>query len=163
MRRAASVAMAAVLLTAGLIAQSKPNFTGKWTQSDPDPAAAAAGGGRGRGGMGGWGTNPVISQDATSLTVDYSAAQNPAKFVVKLDGSESKNSTARGGQTMESVSKATWEGNKLVITTSQEFNGNKFETKRELWLEGGNLIVQTTPPAFQGNAATPTKVTYKKS
>jgi hypothetical protein len=161
----ATTTIATVLFAATLFAQSKPNFTGKWTQSDPDPAAAA-GGGRGRGGFGGWGTTPVITQDATTLTVEYTAgAQNPTpqKFVIKLDGSESKNTSTRGGQTTEQISKAAWDGNKLVVTTVAEFQGNKFETKREIWLEGGNLIVQTTLPSFQGGAPTPTKITYKKA
>jgi hypothetical protein len=147
----------------GVSAQAKPNFTGKWVQSDPDPAAAAAGGRGGRGG-GGWGTNPSITQDATSLTVEYmGGGQNPAaqKFTVKLDGSDSKNSQNFGGNAMESVSKAKWDGNKLVITTSQEFNGNKFETTRALSLEGGNLVVETTSAA-RGTPTT-TKVTYKKA
>ena len=74
-------------------------------------------------GGGGWGTSPTITQDATTLTVEYqSGGQNPTpqKFVVKTDGSESKNSVSRGGQTTEQVSKATWDGNKLVVTSAGE-------------------------------------------
>jgi hypothetical protein len=167
MKRLASLTsvIAATVLTAGLMAQGKANFAGKWQQVDPDPAAAAGGGGRGRGG-GGWGQTPTITQDASNLTVEYmGGGQNPTatKFIVKLDGTDSKNSQSFGGNTMESVSKAVWEGSKLVITTTQEFNGNKFETKRALSLEGGNLVIETTSPGRQGGAATTTKVTYKKA
>jgi len=147
------------------MAQAKANFAGKWQQTDPDPAAATGGGGRG-GGRGGWGQTPSITQDATTLTVEYPGfGQNATaqKFVVKLDGSDSKNSQTFGANTMESISKATWEGSKLVITTTQEFNGTKIETKRVLAMEGANLVIETTSPGRQGGAATTTKVTYKKA
>ena len=173
MRRAASIAMAAAIMTAGLMAQGKTNFAGKWTQFDPDPAAAAAagggGGGRGRGMMaGGWGTSPSITQDATTLTVEYAGGgQNPTpqKFVIKLDGTESKNAS-RGG---ESTSKATWEGAKLVITTTTPFNNPqsgeamKIETKRELSLDAsGNLVIVSTTSGMGNAAPTPVTVKYKK-
>jgi len=173
MKRLASLTsiIAAAVFTVGVMAQGKPNFAGKWTQFDPDPAAAAAGGGgRGRGGMmgGGWGTTPSITQDATSLTVEYAGGgQNPTpqKFVIKLDGTESKNA-ARGG---ESTSKATWEGSKLVITTTTPFNNPqsgeamKIETKRELSLDAsGNLVIVSTTSGMGNAAPTPVTMKYKK-
>lgn len=178
MKRLASLTaiIAATVFTVGLMAQGKANFAGKWQQFDPDPAAAAGGGGggggRGRGGMGGgWGQTPAITQDATTLTVEYPGfGQNatPQKFVVKLDGTESKNAT-RGG---ESTSKATWEGSKLVINTTTPFNNPqsgeamKIETKRELSLDAsGNLVITSTTSGMGGGGQAPTPVTvkYKKA
>ena len=163
MRRTASAAIVALLVTAGLIAQAKTNFTGKWTQSDPDPSAP---GGRGRAPAGGWGLAPTITQDATTLTVDYNTGPPTpaqAKFVIKLDGSESKNSTPRGIQSIETVSKAAWQDNKLVVTTTQNLNGSPFETKRILSLEGGNLVIETSFTNPLTGTATTNKVTYKKA
>ena len=44
------------------------------------------------------GMENTITQDATTLTVEYRQGQNPVKLVYKLDGSESKNKVqGRGG------------------------------------------------------------------
>src|SRR5262245_5938898 len=102
---ALSIAMA-VLLAVSVTAQTRPDFSGRWT-SEPEPAAPpGAGGQRGASGrsgersgdMGsGWGSNITITQDASRLTVEYmfftrGDMQPPLKFVFALDGSETKNS-----------------------------------------------------------------------
>jgi hypothetical protein len=113
-------AAAVVMMAAGVLAQA-PSFAGKWMMDAPAGAAAPApgGGGRGFGGGGAWGQAPTITQDATTLTVEYTQGQNPVKLVYKLDGSESKNSMmGRGGAATEQVSKASWEAGKLVIDYS---------------------------------------------
>jgi hypothetical protein len=146
-------------------AQAKPSFAGKWTldpASVPAPAAPApeggggggrGGGGRGGGRGGGLGMELTITQDATTLTLEYAQGQNPVKLVYKLDGTESKNMMmGRGGQT-EQVAKASWDANTVVIVTTTAMG----DQTRKLSLEGGNLVVATTPPG-----GTETKVTYKK-
>jgi hypothetical protein len=160
--------VAAAGLAVGVMAQGKQSFAGKWTLV-PDPnAPAGGGGGRGGRGMGGgWGQEFTATQDANTLTIDYTAGgQNPSpvKVTYKLDGSESKNAVPGGrGGTTEQVSKATWDGNKLKIVTTISFQGNAFETTRVLSLEGGNLVIETTSPGFGGGAGQTTKATYKKS
>jgi hypothetical protein len=67
----------------------------------------------------------------------------------------------RGGQ-QEQVSKAAWEGNRLVITTTVNAGGTPAEQRRVLSIEGGNLIVEQTNPGRQGGAPTTAKVVYKK-
>lgn len=163
MRRITAMVSAAavVLATAGVFAQAKPNFAGKWTMV-ADPAAAAPGGGGGRGGRGGGlGQDLTISQDATTLTIEYMGggqAPAPVKLVYKLDGSESKNSVPGRGGMMDQTAKASWTGNTLTVNTTM-MNG---EQKRSFALEGGNLVVETTQPGRDGGPGTPMKVTYKK-
>jgi hypothetical protein len=168
MRRATAIlgAAAMVVMTAGLLAQAKPNFAGKWTMVAQPAADAGQGGGRrgGRGGRGGFGQEMTIAQDASTLTINYSVGgQNPTpvKVVYKLDGSESKNTMmGRGGQ-MEQVSKAAWQGNTLVITTTTQ-NG---EQKRVLSMDGANLKIVTTNPGnpnFGDGQPTTTTTTYTK-
>jgi hypothetical protein len=152
-------AAALVVLTAGLMAQAT-NFAGKWTRQEDAAGAAAPGGGRG--GRGGFGQEVTITQDAKTITFDYmGGGQNPApmKRVYNLDGSESKNTMNFGGNAVEQVSKATWEGGKLVITTTMQ-NG---ESKQVLSLTGGNLVVEQTAPGRGGGAPTTTSITYKKA
>jgi hypothetical protein len=162
-RMTALMSLAAVVLwTIGASAQAKPSFAGKWTREAPAagaPGGGGGGGGRGGGGGGFCGAECTITQTATELTLEFQGGgQNPApmKQVYKLDGSESKN-PGRGGQ--DQVSKATWDGNKLVITTTTQ-NG---EQKRVLSLEGGNLVVDATNPGREGAAPTTTKITFKKA
>lgn len=147
---------AIVLMTIGVAAQA--NFAGKWTMQPP----ADGGGGGGRGGRGGLGQELTITQDASTLTLEYmGGGQNPApvKLVYKLDGSESKNMMmGRGGQ-MEQVSKAAWTGNVLTITTTMQMG----EMKRTLSLDGGNLVVETTAPGRDGGPGMANKVIYKKA
>ena len=148
MRRMADVlgAAAVVILAASVTAQTRPDFSGRWT-SEPEPAATASGGGtqadaaragvgeRGGGGRGGgrvgdmgsgWGSNITITQDASRLTVEYAFfgrgdMQPPLKFVYALDGAETKNSVMMGRGIQAQTSKAAWEGDKLVVTTAHAF------------------------------------------
>jgi hypothetical protein len=78
-----------------------------------------------------------------------------------LDGSDSKNTMTmgRGGQTMEVVSKAKVEGNKIVISTTRDMQGTAVTSTQTLSLEGGNLILEGTGGR---EGATPVKITYKK-
>ena len=168
--RVLAVAIVSVAFAAGVLAQAKPDFSGKWVM---DPASAPApppggapggpGGGRGGGrGGAGFGQEFTATQDAAALTITRMQGDQTVTAVYKLDGSESKNMVAgRGGQ-QEQVSKAAWEGNKLSITTTVNFGGNNVEQKRVLSIEAGNLVIEQTAPGRDGGPPTTTKLVYKK-
>ena len=152
----------------GLSAQAKPDFSGKWVMdpaSAPAPPAGGGGGGGGRGGGGGgagFGQDFTAKQDAKMLTITRTQGDQTVTATYNLDGSESKNMVAgRGGQ-QEQVSKAAWDGNKLVITTTLNFGGNTVEQRRVLAIEGGNLVIEQTQPGRGGGEPTTTKLVYKK-
>jgi hypothetical protein len=140
------LALAAAAVTVS--AQSRPDFSGRWT-STPDPAAAspaadaagrgragAAGtpargrgaGGRGaaRGDMGsGWGSTITITQNAESLTVEYAFftrgdLQPALRFAYALDGSPTTNTVMMGHGIQAQTSRARWDGGALVITTTHQ-------------------------------------------
>jgi hypothetical protein len=174
MRRMSWLATAAAtaLFVAGLSAQGKPDFSGKWTQVQ-DPAAAAApapggggpggGGGRGggRGGGGFCGQECTITQDATTLTVTRTTPGGEQKAVYKLDGSESKNSQdGRGGEATEVVSKAMWEGNTITISrdVAGRDGGAPTTQKTVIAMNAGQMEVEA--PGGRGGA---TKQVYKKN
>ena len=165
MRRiSALLSVAAVVLwTVGAYAQAKPDFSGKWLREAP--AGGGGGGGGGRGGGGGWGMENTITQNAKTLTVEYmGGGQNPApvKLVFNLDGSPSTNKVmGRGGEATDQVSKATWDGAKLVITSPAP--GGTGEVKRVVSMEGANLVIETTAPGREGGAPTTNKAVYKKA
>jgi hypothetical protein len=147
---------------ASLAAQAKPDFSGKWVaDAAAAPAAPAGGGGGGRGGgRGGFGNEFTIAQNAKTLTITRMQGDQTVTTVYNLDGSESKNMVAGrgGGEPTAQVSKAVWDGAKLVVTTTAP-NG---EQKRVFAMEGANLTIETTQPGRDGGPGTPNKLTYKK-
>jgi hypothetical protein len=168
-----AVAVAAVLLVSGVSAQGKPDLSGKWTLvPDPNAAPAGGGGGGGRGGRGGrgggggqafCGNECTITQDATTLTVTRTTQGGEQKAMYRLDGSESKNSQqGRGGESVEVVSKATWDGAKLSIETTQpgRQGGANITRKSVVTMNGGQMEVENTVDAGQGPQTT--KQVYKK-
>jgi len=182
-------AVAVGLLAVSVTAQTRTDFSGRWT-SEPAAAApggsgqaGAAGGGVGqrsgrRGGAGdmgsGWGSPITITQDARRLTVEYAFfargdMQPPLKFVYALDGSETKNSVMMGRGIQVQASKVAWQGDKLVITTTHSFenpaNGQpmKMEVKQTLSLESAtSLIVETTRSGVLGGPPSTTSTVYRK-
>lgn|SRR5688572_20863953 len=180
-----ATATAAVLFAAGLSAQGKPDFSGKWTNTAPAAAPGGGapgggapppgggapgggGGGRGGGGRGGGGfcgQECTIAQDATSLTVTRTTGQGEQKTTYKLDGSESKN-PGRGGA--EVVSKAMWDGAKLNISTAQpgRDGGPGVTQKVTVAMNAGMMEVEQTvegAPAGGPGGGAPAKQIYKKN
>lgn len=175
---------------AGLAAaQTKPDFSGRWT-TEPAPAAAAQpaaaqagappaaprGGGAGRSGdMGsGWGSPITITQDGNRLTVEYAFfargdMQPPLRFTYALDGSETKHSVMMGRGVQTQTSKAAWDADRLVITTTH------------IWTDPGSgkptptvviqalsrpspesLVVETTRVAMPGATPVTVRTVYRK-
>ena len=158
------VIAAAVLAVATLAWAQKPDFSGTWTL---DPAASeggaggapgGGGGGGGRGGgRGGLGQGGTVKQTADALTVERTMGENKVTSTYKLDGSESKNTMmGRGGQSVESVSTAKWDGPSLVITTKMDMGNGPQETTQRWTVDGNTLTIETT------NARGTQKMVYKK-
>jgi hypothetical protein len=151
MRRVAAIlsVSAVVLMAAGVVAQAKPSFAGEWKKVTTD-------------GQGEPGVDLTIRQSATAMTVEYRAggqAPAPVTLTYKLDGSVSKNMMAgRGGAPIEEVSTAMWAANTLVVTTTTSAGAEK----RTFAMEGGDLVVETSPAARGGGAPSISKVTYKR-
>lgn len=134
---------AAVLAVATVASAQKPDFSGTWTL---DPASAAAGGGGGRGGGGAQGNGPAtVKQTADALTIERTMGDNKVTLTYKLDGTESRNMMmGRGGQQVDSVSTAKWDGPRLTIVTKQEMGGEIAQSTQVWSLEGSTLTVETT-------------------
>ncbi|HWP03859.1 MAG TPA: hypothetical protein VNL96_10410 [Gemmatimonadaceae bacterium] len=158
--RTLALAAVAVLATA-LPAQQKPSFAGQWTLiADPN---APPGRGRGGGMFGGLGQAATITQDEKTITITRTTQAGEIKYVYNLDGSESKNTVTMGGNAVELVSHAKWEGDKLVITTTTQMGGNPVEIRMVLSLDAeGNLVVENTAPGRGGGGPVTTTTKYKK-
>ena len=158
------VIAAAILAVATLAWAQKPDFSGTWTL---DPAASeggaggapgGGGGGGGRGGgRGGLGQGGTVKQTADALTVERTMGENKVTSTYKLDGSESKNTMmGRGGQSVESVSTAKFDGQALVITTKMDMGNGPQESTQKWTVSGSTLTIETT------NARGTQKMVYKK-
>ena len=171
-------AAALVLFTATSVsAQAKPDFSGKWTREAPAGGGAAAGGGGGggqraggggggrMGGGGGGGFNCgmacAITVTGNVMKVERTQGEQTVTSTFTLDGSDSKNTApGRGGAPgVDVVSKAKWDGNKVVITTTRDFNGTAVTSTQTLSIEAGKLTIVTTS-TMEG--ATPQTATYTK-
>lgn len=152
MRRVTAIlgVAAVALMAAGLIAQEKPSFAGEWKRNVPM-------------GQGDPGVDLIITQDATSMTVEYvrgGPAPAPVKLTYKLDGSVSRNTMAGrgGGAPAEQVSRAMWAGNSIVATATTGAG----EEKRTFSMDDDHLVVEISAPSRDGRAPSVTRVTYKR-
>jgi hypothetical protein len=168
------VSVAATIIGAmaiGVLAQSRPDFSGTWemdaerTRAENRARSAAASGGSASGGAisgGGGGTmnavgaagggapaNTVVkvTQTASSLTIDRVSGQVWEKMVHKFDGTESTN--VNGNSTMKM--KSHWEGSKLVSEGTSETklsdgSGSISATVKEVrWMEKpGAMVIEST-------------------
>ena len=122
MKRAAALICAAlVVVTAGVFAQTAPNFAGKWTRvADANGRA---------GGIGGLGVAATVVQDATSLTITRTTQMGEFTTTYKLDGTESKNTMmGRGGNQVESTSTA-----KSTTRCTRALRSSSRATPRPTW------------------------------
>ena len=172
-----SVSLAAatmLLVSTELGAQNRPSFAGTWAviadANAPAPPAGGGGGGGGGGGRGGGrgggaglGMGATITQDANTLTIVRATGAGEVRTVYNLDGSESRNTVQGRGGAMEQVSRARFDGSKLVITTQQTMGGNPVETTMSLSLDPqGVLVVEATAPGRGGGAPATTTMRYRK-
>ena len=106
----------------------------------------------------------TVVQDAKTITLNTVGQMGEIKTVFNLDGSEAKSPIDVQGTRIERVTKAAWDGSKLVLTTVSDFQGQSFETK-QIWTlaADGTLAIDSTRPDFQGGGAPiTTKLVYKK-
>jgi hypothetical protein len=143
------VIAAAILAVATAAWAQKPDFSGTWTL-DPASAPAAGGGALGNG-------PATVKQTADALTIERTTGDADVTLTYKLDGTESRNMMmGGGGQPVDSISTAKWDGPKLTIVTKQEMGGRVAESTEVWTVEGSTLTVETT------NARGTQKRVYRK-
>jgi len=174
-----AAALALALAAPARAAQSKPDFSGRWTLV-PDTAASEAGArGRGRGPVSGdmgsgWGPTITFAQDASTLTLEYDFfvrgdLQPPLTFSYRLDGAESRNTVRMGRGVQVQTSRTTWDGNALVIVETHTYadpvSGAPMTSDviRRLSLESPTtLVVETTRSAVPGVMSETVRTVYQK-
>jgi hypothetical protein len=162
-----TAALAGLVLSALAVsaaAQDKPNFAGKWVLVVDSTASAATM--RTATSLSALGELGSITQDEKAITLARTMPSE-VKFVLNIDGSESKNSIALGGvlsTLTETLSRVRWEGARMIVVTTVMITEDRtVELTSSYALDGsGNLIIESNIPATQGAAARTSKLTYKK-
>ncbi len=159
--RSSVATLALALMVGGLVlAQSRPDISGTWNvdaeKSDPGAVPAARGGfGRGGGTPG----QLIIRLMGDDLTITQNGQPVPYRF----DGTETPGPP--GGETK---SKASWDGDKLVITWRREYYAGAKEGyvtshgKDVYSVMGSVLTIEKTTTTPQGQTTT-RKVVYNKA
>lgn len=118
MRRYATLALTLASLTAPLAAQSRPDFTGKWTldtKASEGPMMPVA-------------MTVVVTQNAKTLKVENTSTmavgeqkmEQKSTLTYNLDGSVAKNVLSAQGGSLELSSTGAWDGKTLVVTTKAD-------------------------------------------
>ena len=114
MTRAACLAFLGFTLSAAPVVQVYPNFSGTWITVPSTSASASAQA------FSSWRGDVTLTQNETTFTVEYvsnSRAHAPVKLIYNFDGSERKNIDPNSVQPQDRITRATWQGSKLVLTT----------------------------------------------
>ena len=167
-------------LTASAAAAQAPDLSGKWAVAAPERAAGVAMGSAPptlseQGSMGsGWAPEITLTQTATALTVECAYvhprdAQPPFRLSYSLSGALSRNTVNLGRGPQLQVSRAAWQAESLVITTTHAFvnpqDGRTMtsETRQVLSLEAPDtLVIETFRSGVLGGKSSTTRTTYKK-
>jgi hypothetical protein len=131
MKRAILSAALALVFAAGVSAQDKPHFAGKWKAAGSFTA---------------W----TITVEGSTMTVTRTIAGNSESTVYMLDGTPSKNPL--DGGLGEIVMTSTWEGDVLVTTITAPA---MTRIERRSIEADGTMKVQTTITIMQGRPAPP--------
>jgi hypothetical protein len=132
-----------------LSAQAKPNFSGTWVVVAPAEAA---------------GQEEQVRHTETTLSTGHESEGGGHNATYKLDGSESRNELTSHGEKIVTLSKALWDGNKVVITSSTTYpDGRKLDSK-QTWSMGsdGRLTIEMTQTMTGQPAQSMTLVHRKK-
>jgi hypothetical protein len=123
----------AMALVAGVSAQDKPNFAGKWKAS-------------------GSFTSWTITVEGSKMTVTQTVAGNSDSTVYLLDGTPSTKTMEGPNGPVENVLTSTWEGAVLVTTITAP---SMTRIERRSIEADGTMKVQTTITIMQGKPAPP--------
>jgi hypothetical protein len=146
--RALALSAVVVIASVAASAQSKPDFSGRWVAVSPAEAA---------------GQEQVVRHTATTLSTGHAAEGSDHGATYKLDGTESRNQTPSHGEQIVTISKAVWDGNKILITDATTYpDGRKSDSKSVWSIDGeGRLVIEHTR-TIAGQAPFSVKLVHRK-
>ncbi len=147
--RPIAVTLAAMILTAGLAAQAKPDFSGTWVLVAPQSGAPST---------------LVIKQDATSVSETDGETADSHTISAKLDGTPTRMvMPTHVNEEIVVMSTASWRGNTLVLSSDATYpNGNKRNVVRAWTLDADNQLQMEITMGSGTPEAKSLKAVYKK-
>lgn len=120
----------------------KPNFSGLWIMVSPQQ-----------------GYSQLVTQDDATLRSRPPTGQRGEIFVIKLDGTESRNVVKTEAGDAVGSSTASWEANQLAIASTVTWStGQKLEQAQVWFLDDqGRLVIE-----FQIAGAEPRRMIYRR-
>ena len=143
------VMLASVALQIGEAAQSPANLSGTWRP----PAGTMS--------RQGEPFEITIAQTAETVTI-RNAGQSPETVTVRLDGQESRATQAGPGTPIPFVSRAVWEGPKLVVTTTLTTGRGPVTVKQGYSVDGEKLVLEMAGTNADGSPSPVRTATYAK-
>ena len=139
-----------LLAAATLGAQKRPDFSGTWVTIVPADSA---------------GQEQVVTQTATTLAMSHASEGGHHAMTYKLDGSESRNELTSHGDKIVTLSRVTWKGEQLIITSATTYpDGRTLDQVMTLSLdEKGQLVIDATETMTGRPPQTVRVVSRKKS
>jgi hypothetical protein len=158
MRRFVSLALALAAVASPLAAQgAHPDFTGKWVL---DPATS-------QGAMAPTAMTISVVQDAKTIKLESAASttmgEQKANQTVNLDGTETTNTVAAQGMSLDLKSTSAWDGSALVITTKADVQGQTLEQVDRYSLNADGKTLNMQRSASIAGQSMAVKLAFKKS
>jgi hypothetical protein len=130
-------------------AQQRPNFSGRWVIVLPEKGA---------------GREQIIKHDDKTLSKTPVGDRGGPPVTYQIDGVEHRSVMPMRGEEIVIVTKAMWEGNTLVVTTTESYPTGMKLTIKDVWsLDGqGRLVIDNTESAERQKPQTLQIVMQKK-
>lgn len=146
-----SIAALTLLVPVLILAQSKPDFSGKWVFNQAKSSRGTAGNSP----VVSFPTEMAIKQTPAELHLQGSTVrQEGLTAVYKLDGAEV---TVGAPEGISEKAKAVWDGSKLVITSRRSFSspiGDVITDFKEVWTLNGNVLTIEKTKTAEGHSDT---------
>lgn len=146
-RQSWMVVVGLVVLGSSLMAQAKPNFSGRWVQVSPERGA---------------GREDIVTHDATTLTIERASQKEPP-MTFKLDGTEGRTVVSMQGTEFVTLSKGEWVGTTLVLESKISVpDGSTITARHQLTIDAEGRLVVNTSSSMPGMPPRDEKIIYTK-
>jgi len=140
---------AVLVMTAGLGAQPKPNFSGRWVLATPVKGSAQ---------------EQIVTQDEKTLTTEHAAAGPSHKIIYQLDGVERRQAIPSHNSDITMLTRASWQGDRIVIAVRTSYSNGMKTQSTETWSidKQGRLVIDFKETSNSGPGETRSIIYTKK-
>ena len=136
-------------LTANVVGQAKPDFSGRWNLESPANIT---------------GEDQIVKQEESTLSVTHISGPKHAPVVFKLDGNDTRSVVTMRGDEIVTISKAVLTAEGLTITSTTTYPGGRKANEKHIWTlsEGGRKLTIDLTQSGDGRPETKQTLVFKK-